>query len=85
MSFSSELFKGIKDELLAPFEYNLTLKNGRAVYLDGFSKIITVSSNEMCFQLKKGALKIVGEDLKITKLEEFSCVILGKVAGFYEE
>ena len=85
MSFSSEVFKGIKEELLTPFEYNLVVKNGKALYLDGFIKILALSNQEMCFQLKKRALKIVGDNLKIEKLEEFSCVISGKMVGFYEE
>ena len=85
MSFSSELFKGVKQDLLTPFEYNLTLKNGKVIYLDGFSKIVTLSSEEVCFALKTRCLKVVGKNLKIEKMEEFSCVISGKVDGFYEE
>ena len=85
MSFSSELFKGVKQDLLTPFEYNLTLKNGKVIYIDGFSKIIALTCEEVCFALKKSTLKIVGKNLKIEKLEEFSCVISGNVEGFYAE
>lgn len=85
MGFSHELFRGIKQDLLEPFEYNLVVKNGIVAYLDGFSKIISISSEQMLFRLKNKILKVVGKDLKIEKLEEFSCVISGKMEGFYAE
>ena len=85
MSFSSELFRGVKQDLLTPFEYGITVKNGKVLYIDGFSKILALATSEMRFKLKNSTLKVVGEDLKIERLEEFSCVISGKVVGFYEE
>lgn len=85
MSFSSEIFRGIKSEFLEPFEYNLVVKNGKIIYLDGFSKILFLSTNEMRFKIRNKLLRIVGEELKIEKLEELSCVISGKMVAFYEE
>ena len=85
MSFSSEILNGIKQDLLSPFEYNLVLKNGKILYLDGFDKILSITNAELNFLVKKQRIKIVGENLKIEKLEEFSCVVSGKIEGFYEE
>ena len=85
MSFSSEIFREIKSDFLEPFEYNLVVKNGKIAYLDGFSKVLFLSKNELRFKIKNKCLKIVGEDLKIEKLEELSCVIVGKMVAFYEQ
>ncbi len=85
MSFSKELFKGIKEDLISPFAYSVTLMNGLTVYVDGFEKIISLSECEIVFSKKKQIFKIVGKQLKIEKMEEFSCVISGKIGGFYVE
>lgn len=85
MSFSSELFRGIKDSVLMPFTYSATIINGGAIYIDGFEKILSLNNEEIVFSAKKQRLKIVGASLEIAKMEEFSCVVVGKVEGFYVE
>ena len=85
MSFSGEIFRGIKNEVFSPFAYSVTLLNGEAIYIDGFKKILSLSGSEIAFETKKQRLKIVGTSLEISKIEEFSCVVVGKVEGFYVE
>ena len=85
MSFSKELFRGIAQDVTSPFYYSVTLINGSAIYVDGFEKILSISSCEIMLKTKTHKLKISGNELKIEKMEEFSCVISGKIGGFNVE
>ncbi len=85
MSFSKEFFKGVAQDLVSPFYYTVSLINGTVMYVDGFEKILAVSDSEILLKTKKQHLKINGTSLKIEKLEEFSCVVSGKIEGFYAE
>lgn len=85
MSFSKELFRGVANDIVSPFSYSLTIVNGKAVYVDGFEKILIISLCEIIIKTRKCKLKIVGEELAIEKMEEFSCVIVGRIGGFYVE
>lgn len=85
MSFSKELFKGVSEDFISPFGFSATIINGTAIYVDGFKKILSFSISEVLFETKKHKLKVIGENLFIKKMEEFSCVIVGKIGGFYVE
>ena len=85
MSFSKELFRGVSNDIVSPFNYSLTIINGKAVYVDGFEKILMISSSEISIKARKDNIKIVGEELRGEKMEEFSCVIVGRIGGFYVE
>jgi hypothetical protein len=82
MSFSKEFFRGISQEFISPFNFTVTLINGSAIYVDGFEKILSISSVEVTLKTKKHCLKIRGEELRIEKMEEFSCVIVGDIGEF---
>ncbi len=85
MSFSKEFFKNIAQDLISPFNYSIMLINGTAIYVDGFEKILSLSYTEIVLKTKKQHLKINGNNLKIDKMEEFSCVVTGNIGGIFVE
>ena len=59
--------------------------NGEAVYIEGVKKIVSIADTEVIISVKDKNLKIVGEGLQISNLEEKTIVVRGEVFGVNEE
>lgn len=52
---------------------------GNSVYAEGIKAVVSLSENEMQFQLKKCLLVISGNALKVKYLDSSTCVITGEI------
>lgn len=59
--------------------FRLVNFSNRAVYLEGFIKIVTFENTNISFKMKKGILKINGEDLVIKNLNTNTVLVCGNI------
>ncbi len=67
-----------------PFDY---INNGfrvinlsnRAVYVEGFTALIDVCSQEIGIKLKKGIIKLLGDNLKVKNMNLETIVVTGDI------
>ena len=59
--------------------FRLVNFSNKAVYLEGFLKIITFENTNISFKMKKGILKINGEDLIIKNLNSNTVLVCGSI------
>ena len=59
--------------------FRLVNFSNKAVYLEGFLKIITFENTNISFKMKKGILKINGEDLIIKDLNSNTVLVCGSI------
>lgn len=67
------------DEILSGFR--VVMLSNNAVYIEGINKIITLSKECVVFKLKKGCIKINGDNLVIKDLNIGSVMVVGKILG----
>lgn len=53
--------------------------SNRAVYIEGFVALVEVEKTEITIKLKKGIVKILGEELKIKNMNLNTILVVGKV------
>ena len=53
--------------------------SNRAVYIEGFVALVEVEKTEITIKLKKGIVKILGEELKIKNMNLNTIFVVGKV------
>ena len=59
--------------------YRVLNLGGKSLYVDGIRSIISLSPEEVKFQLKKQSLTIVGKEMMIKYLDTSSCVLNGEI------
>lgn len=78
MSFFTE----VKDKLGlsdASDGYNMINYDGRAVYIEGFRKVLVIEQDLITFDCRKTVVSVSGEDLTVTELDDGSAVIKGRI------
>ena len=84
MSFCSEFFKSVIDEIKEPFSYTACITQGY-VYVDGFLSITSIGDDKISFLVRGGRLTVLGQNLSVRKTEGDSMVISGKAEGISYE
>ena len=69
------------NEIGGSFNYRVINLGGKKLYVEGIKNVICFGENEMQFQLKSGALAVVGVGLKIDYLDSSSCIISGEICS----
>ena len=79
MKIWDELTSFCKDpqDLLAQRSFSVYGKN--LVVIQGFKKVVSVTSGEVAFDFNDGFLKIVGQDLVVKKIMQGFAVIQGQI------
>ena len=79
-SFFSDIIEKIGLEESSVLDgFRLVNFSNRAVYLEGFIKIVTFENTNISFKMKKGVLKINGEDLVIKNLNTNTVLVCGNI------
>ena len=81
MSFFSEALKQIRSDISQPFEYSLINFGGKAVYVEGFIRVINISDERIEFLCKKCVLAVVGERLSISEISAGTAMVEGEIYG----
>jgi len=55
--------------------------NNRAIYTEGYVSIIEFELTQISIKLKKGILKIFGQDLKIREVNLNSILVVGEISN----
>ena len=66
---------------MASINYRLVNLGGKMLYVEGIKSVVSLGSDEMQFQLKKGLLKVLGEGLSINYLDKTTCTIQGDITS----
>lgn len=61
--------------------YKIINFDGRAVYIEGYRSLMSISKEEVVLKLKKGRLKVIGKDIVIKDLNEGVLVVYGKITS----
>lgn len=85
MSFIFETAKSIKADVIKPLEYTVINFGGKAVYVEGFIRVINVSSERVDFLCKKCVISVIGKDLVIAEIDGQTAVVKGYVEGVNRE
>ncbi|MBQ7227495.1 MAG: YabP/YqfC family sporulation protein [Clostridia bacterium] len=64
--------------------YSAVLMGGEAVYVEGISRIVSVSGEKIEVSARKKLLVVEGEDLSLEEVEKESVIIKGRIACFKE-
>ena len=80
MSIINEVFSSL-DIGCAIDDYRYYNLGGKAVYVENFKRINTFSNSEIILKLKKGMIKILGENLYIKELNKNSLLVWGTIKG----
>ena len=78
MSLMSEIEK-LMGEVGTSANFRVINLGGNSVYAEGIKAVVSLSENEMQFQLKKCLLVISGNALKVKYLDSSTCVITGEI------
>lgn len=80
MSIINEIFSSLDlDNITDLYRYyNL---GGKIVYIENFVRVNTFSKTEIVLKLKKGMIKILGENLVIEELNKSSLIVKGSIKG----
>ena len=79
MSLMNEIEK-LMGDVGASASFRVVNLGGTSLYAEGIKLVVSLSENEMRFQLKKGLLIIAGANLKVKYLDISTCVITGEIA-----
>lgn len=80
MSLINEVFDSL-DIKATTDEYRYYNFGGKVVYIENFVKIITFTKEEIVLKLRKGMIKVVGQELFIEELNKASLLIRGSIKG----
>ena len=80
MSIINEIFSSLDlDNITDMYRYyNL---GGKVVYIENFVRVNTFSKTEIVLKLKRGMIKVLGENLAIEELNKASLIIKGLIKG----
>lgn len=78
MSLISEIEK-LMNSADSSFSYRVINLGGKNIYIEGFKSVVSLGETEIILQLKKQALCISGNNLKVKYLDISSCVIEGGI------
>lgn len=80
MSIINEVFSSLDlDGIIDLYRYyNL---GGKVVYIENFVRVNTFSDVEIILKLKKGMIKVSGENLVIEELNKSSILVKGSIKG----
>lgn len=79
-SFFSDILEKSGLEISSVLDgFRLINFSNRAVYLEGFLKVVTFENTNISFKMKKGILKINGEDLVIKNLNTNTVLVCGNI------
>ena len=53
--------------------------SNNAIYVEGFTNIVSFETNEIKIKLKKGIVKITGENLKIKNMNLQTIMVVGSI------
>ena len=80
MSFFSEVARAMGlDSIKIANGFQIINYSGEAVYVEGFTQVLSISDEEIALKLKKGKIVVAGEDLIVSTLEKGSVIIMGKI------
>ena len=81
MSFFSEVVNAMGlDSVRIASGYQIINYNGEAVYIEGFTQILSIAETEIILKLKKkGKIIVFGEGLSVASLETGSVIIKGEI------
>ncbi|MCL2255505.1 MAG: YabP/YqfC family sporulation protein [Firmicutes bacterium] len=81
MSFFVEVANAMGlDSIKIASGYQIINYNGDAVYVEGFSQVLSIGESEIVLKLKKrGKIVISGENLSVASLETGSVIVKGKI------
>lgn len=73
-------FLGLGNEI-TPYPHRVTILGTQGGLVEGVKRIVFYSPTEVWINLKKGDLKIMGENLKIKKYGDGEIALVGKITG----
>jgi len=80
MSFFYEISKILGVSSLVKNDYNILLVNGNCLYIDGISRILSITDEQIQLSVKKNTMiEIVGTNLVIQQSSIDSMVINGQI------
>ena len=85
MSFIFETAKSVKADVIRPLEYTVINFGGKAVYVEGFIRVINVSLERVDFLCKRCVISVVGNNLVIAEIDGQTAVVKGDVKGVNRE
>ena len=85
MSFVSQIAKTVKTDLSVPTACTVTDLDGKRLVIEGFERVIKISSERIEFALKKQTLSVVGLDLSLAEIDGYTAVVDGVIGGVYRE
>jgi len=59
--------------------YRIINFDGKAVYIEGIQNILRFNNEEVNLKLKKGAVKLIGQNLILQNIDVNSIVVTGKI------
>lgn len=81
MSFYAEIMGALGlSEIAGILDYNIINYGGKAVYIDGFTSIVKIESEQIILNAKKIKITVDGE-LTVHQLEEKSIIIKGNITS----
>lgn len=60
-------------------KYNIVNMSGKLIYVEGHKGLALLSKNIICLKIKKGSIKVEGENLSLKELYEECVKISGKI------
>ncbi len=74
-------FKELKKDFSLPAldDYNLINLSGHALYVEGHLGVLLISENELCFKVKGGVVRVIGEKLRLKDLSPNTLCIEGNI------
>ena len=81
MSFISDVIRAIGSDLTEINGYTVINFGGKAVYVEGFIRLTVLTPERMEFLHKKCVISVRGEGLILTRIDDGSALIEGKIGG----
>ena len=86
MSFFKEVFAAMGlDSAPVANGYQIINYNGKAVYCEGFKRILSIGGEEVILGLKAKRIVVSGSNLTIKELENNTVIICGEIKSVTEE
>ena len=60
-------------------DFNLINISNKLLYVEGQKGVILISDDVISFKVKKGAICVYGEELKLKRITKTTLVIMGKI------
>ena len=64
--------------------YSAVIFGGESVFIEGITRVVTVSGSKMEFSAGKKLITVLGENLEIDELETETVIVKGRIRGVGE-